>query len=684
VFHRGPVGASRAMGLAAGLLMVRCLLGAEDDPGRRAFPSLQGFTGLLNTPNALVTAEGTGDLQYSNQTETPYRQQVPWTDNYTLSFGLFPYLEGGARLMNRGPLNRDFSDNLKLQLPFLPAAFPKLAIGFQDFGGAATFLRTNYGVATQDLGPLRLSLGYGTGPARMKGLFGGAELFLTPWLQVLGEHDGSARNAGLRLSTPPGWLPSAVSLGALFKVGSNPQGQRGDLAVFLKVPLGHASRRTHGTEQPDPAKTPLPGAPSPQSPQAPAQGVPPADPGLSSLSRALTDLGFEQVRVGTQGGTLVLQYENHRYNHNQLDGLGVLLGTALAAAPDSLSGFRVAVHRQGLRVLEVSGPVAPFRDFFQNAGEPGPAELTHLAELVQIVSSASFRDLPGVDWLEPAPARGLRSELLLYPGLDKTLGTEVGVLDYRLSLMADWKLQLWPGGGLNARWDQPVAWSDDFRKGGIFETKGTEGRLDRVMLMQAVPLLPSLMTQFSFGQYLYRSKGWMNETVWIPGSGQHQFQLTSGQFRVSDDALTKVLLGTYRLYLPQWDTALEATAGSFYNRDRGYRLDLKRFFGDTALSVFYAKTSQKILGLALTVPLTPRRDLPPAAVQVRGWEHWPLNLYTVIKDPSQANYLAPGLAQVPDTPHSLREATYDDSRLNASYVKEHLARLREAYLRWKP
>ena len=674
-----PVCISRARGLVAGLLAASGWLCAQDDPGRRAFPSFQGYTGLLNTPNALVAPEGTSDLLYSNQTEYPYRQLVPWTDNYILSFGLIPHTEGGIRLMNRGPWNRDFSGNFKFQVPLLPAGFPKLAFGFQDFTGGSSYLRTNYGVATQDLGPLRLSLGYGTGPARMKGAFGGAELFVTPWLQVLGENDHTSRNAGLRLSSPAGWLPGAVSLGALFKVGSQPHGQRGDLAVFLKVPLGHASRRVHGTEPPILAKTP-PAAPAPQTH---AQEASAAGPELSSLSRALTDLGFEQVRVGTQGGILVIRYENHRYNHNQMDGLGVLLGTALEAAPASLSGFRVAVHRQGLRVLEVSGPMAPFRALFQNVGEPGPTELAQLGELLQVRSSASFRDLPEVDWLEPAPAGGLRSELLLYPGLDKTLGTEVGVLDYRLSVMADWKLQLWPGGGLNARWDQPVAWSDDFRKGGLFETKGNGGRVDRVMLMQAVPLLPSLMTQFSVGQYLYRSKGWMNETVWIPGSGQHQFQVTGGQLRVSDDALTKVLLGTYRLYLPNWDTSIEATAGSFYNRDRGYRLDLKRFFSDTAISVFYAHTTEKILGLALTVPLTPRRDLPPAAVQVRGWEHWPLSLYSVVKSPSQANPLTPGLAQLPDTPHSLREATYDDSRLNASYMKEHVARLREAYLRWK-
>jgi len=660
----------RALGLAAALVAAGPLRGA--DPDRGAFPSLQGFTGILNTPNALVTPEGAGDLLYSNQTEYRFRGLLPWTDNYILSVGWLPNLEGGIRLMNR-----DISANFKVQVPGLPAAGPKLAFGMQDFGGFFAYMRTSYGVATQDLGPLRLSLGYGTGPARMKGVFGGVELFVAPWLQVLAENDRAERNAGLRLSTPTGWLPGAMTLGALLREGSHAQGQRADLAVFLRVPLGRASGRVHAPARPAPVQAAPPAAPA----MAPPAPVP--DPPLTALARTLTGLGFEQVRLGTQGGTLVLQYENRRFNHNQLDGLGLALGMALAAAPEDLARFRVAIHRQGLRVLEVSGPVAPFRAWFQGAADPGPGELARLGELLQVASSASFRALPGVAWAGPEPGRGLRSELLLYPGLDKTLGSEVGILDYRLSLMADWKLELWPGGALNARWDQPVAWSDDFRKGGVFETKGTVGRLDRVMLMQAVPLLPGLITQFSAGQYLYRSHGWMNETVWIPGSGQHQFQITGGQFRVSDDAVSKVLLGSYRLYLPRWDAVLEATGGSFYNRDQGWRLDLKRYFGDTSLAVFYARTSERILGVALTVPLTPRRDLPAGPVQVRGWAHWPVSLYSVVQSPARANPLIPGLAQTPDTPHGLRGATLDDQRLNGSYLREHLPRLREAYLRWR-
>jgi hypothetical protein len=45
--------------------------------GLGASPSLQGFTGLLNTPNAQVTREGTADLGYSNQPEPRARRPPP-------------------------------------------------------------------------------------------------------------------------------------------------------------------------------------------------------------------------------------------------------------------------------------------------------------------------------------------------------------------------------------------------------------------------------------------------------------------------------------------------------------------------------------------------------------------------------------------------------------------------------
>lgn len=68
---------------------------------------------------------------------------------------------------------------------------------------------------------------------------------------------------------------------------------------------------------------------------APAAGgmVATAQDRLDSLARALRATGLDRVRVGMLGNQLVVEYENHRYLHNEADALGVVLGLAAEAAP---------------------------------------------------------------------------------------------------------------------------------------------------------------------------------------------------------------------------------------------------------------------------------------------------------------------------------------------------------------
>jgi hypothetical protein len=681
---------SLASRLALGFLLAAPAAQAQEVPYRAAYLSFQGSTGLFNVPNALVTAEGTADLLYTNQVDSRWSGRVPWSDTYLASFGLIPFAEGGIRLTEARGAARDLSANLKFQIPFLPDWAPRIAVGVQDYGGAAPYFRSRYGVLSQDLGPLRLTLGHGRGPDRLKGTFGGVELQVLDWLHLLGEHNTVDRNLGLRLLTPRGWLPGEARLGALVKQTLGSSRRHTDLGFTLKVPLGirsprvsdpgsfRGSRPGRPVERIEPPAGPLPFT-SPRL--APDLTTPDVRGFLGTLERTLVDQGLENVRVGTQGTVLVVTYENHRFNHNELDALGLVMGTALASPPASFTAFRVQVLRQQLQVLRVEGPTAPFKAFFAESGSTGLLDCRQLGSLLRVSGDPAATD---VAWLGPARnGSPLRVRLALYPGLDTAVGTEVGVFDYRLSLLPDLRVDLWKGATLNARWDVPVSWSENYRWEGMFGGKGTRTRLDRVMLQQALPLAPGLVTQFGAGQYEPQVRGWMNETRWAPGSGQHELHLSAGQFRPRSGDLTKVLVGTYRYYLPRLDAVLEATYGSFYNRDHGYRLELRRFFGDTALSVFYARTTYQIAGFSLSVPLTPRRDMRAGLVQVTGADRWSYGLYSVIRNPVGTNPVVSGLAKTLTTPQGLDQAYANSDRLSAAYLLEHLPRLREAYLRWR-
>lgn len=99
--------------------------------------SLQGVTGLLNTPNAEVADEGTASLLFSNQIESQWRDRVKREESYIFTIGIFSFAEIGGRLTEAPGKMRDLSANFKVRIPLIPrdAYFPQIAFGMQDLGG---------------------------------------------------------------------------------------------------------------------------------------------------------------------------------------------------------------------------------------------------------------------------------------------------------------------------------------------------------------------------------------------------------------------------------------------------------------------------------------------------------------------------------------------------------------------
>ena len=672
----------------------------------QGLPSLQGYTGLLNTPNALVAPEGAADFMFSNQPEVRWRDTSTLNNNTMLTVGMFPWVEGGIRLTVAhepiGPGVNDLSDNVKVQVPYLPDWFPKIAFGAQDFAGGNSFLRTHYGVMSQDFGPLRLSLGKGTGPNRLKGVFGGGEWTLRPWLQVLGEYDTTDKNIGTKILTPQDFLPGGMTLGLVTKYSLNYQPRHVDLGFSLRIPLaGRPARPAAQAASPAgpvyltaaPA-APVPGASAPEatsSGPAPATLVlektpeaaatPASSPYALTLARDLTALGFENVRTGTRGRTLVVEYENNRFNCNDIDGLGLVLGTVVAGAPDTYDTFLVSLRRQNLRMLDVEGPILPCRQFFRSWDGPSGT----LLDTLTIRQAEGFGSPEGVAWAGAVANTGwLHSRLLLGPGLSTVIGTEVGAFNYRLSLIPDLQTSLWRGAVLNWRWDVPLTWSQNYRPGQPFGRLGTTYSLDRIWVAQAIPLAQGLMAQLGGGRYDVQTNGAMGDLLWAPGEGHSLFTFKAAQFRVSGQPDQRATLGAYRYYYAPLETYVTATGGRFYDNDKGYRVDVKRYFRDTAFTVWYSKTDVKKLGFTFSLPLTPRRDMAPGWLQLRGTEAFNYGMSSVIRSPSGANYLTPNAALIPDTTYNLQRSFFNGDRLNGLYLKGHLARLREAYQLFKP
>lgn len=702
--------------------------------------SLQGFSGILNTPTGHVQSEGSINALFSNQKELyPDKKMPPWQNNYLFSVGMFRFAEIGGRLTTPngtgGGSGSDISANAKISSAPFTAGLrfsPAVAIGQQDLGGGpgAHKFRTTYLAASADPLPwLRLSTGYGRGPDRMKGIFGGVELKAHDWVTLLGEYDTRDYNAGLRLSAPPlPWFP--VSLTFTAKSALNRSSSL-DIAFGLTMPLDTkktaVSSQLSAVSKAEPTNLKTvepPGTPidaektRDQSNKSDTssglnQDLPQASDSSANIGvhRRLDDLsktiqnsatsplslirsrlvkaGFINVRVGQRDNReLVVEYENIIFNHNELDALGVVAGMAAESAPQSFETLRIIVKRRGISMISVAAPIASFSSFMKH--EKGGEELW---DALTVSYDTGVTD--GVVFVAGDGGPGFPSvSLMLSPGLTTFVGTEVGVFDYLLSLKPELAVQVWKGGVVNARWDIPLTWSENLDDGKQFSSSRTISRMERLMLFQAFKPLPDLMLNLGGGMVLHDNYGTLNEATWSPGGGEHSVRLTQAWTEnEKSHRRSETYLGSYRYFFSSLDLSLEATAGRFWAQDRGYLAEVKRFFGDAAVSLYYKNSTTyqegkrwQAAGIQFAFPLTPRRDLKVGPLVVRGTDEWAYAQETTLAIGGQKsnNVLTTPLAINPQPPTALYRAYYNRGRLSSAYIKSHLERLREAWLKYGP
>ena len=670
--------------------------------------SLEGFTGILNTPNAAVTREGYIYALYSDQKENSLRPRLKREDSYMFSVGLFDLLEIGGRFTEAPNYSytsggmRDLSGNFKLQVPFIPRGeyIPQLAVGVQDLGGNLHRLRTVYGVATAEIWRLRISAGAGNGPDRMKGGFGGIEAKAFDWLYLLGEYDTREANVGLRLVTPE-LFGIPVNLQVTVKSALNDKQGNPEYGFGLQMPLGydHYNRqplaKAMENAQDKGAESFRANAAEPQA--AADRTAPVASPQTLNASSAaeqrraamlrlrdrLAKDGFQYLRVGEgEGGLLVVEYENGRYTSNELDGMGIVAGIAAEMAPAGFDNLRLVLLKKGIKIFQVTAPVSGVKAFMADAS--GEEKLRDSLQATPELSGDS-----GVHFVAEAVNPGwLRPSLVLYPELKTFIGMENSPADYLLSLRPDLYLPLWKGAVANARWDIPLSWSDSFDDGQPLRGSRTPSRMDRLMLFQALRLAPTLMADIGAGMIVHDSNGTLNELLWQPGDGTHRFHLRQA-FAVNSQthARNEVYLGAYRYRYAPLDLSLEATAGRFWSRDTGFTVELKRFFGDTAFSVYYknvrSAADERIHagGIQFSFPLTLRREMNPSPVQLKGSDEWNYAQETEIASKG-LNQVGRDIAINPQPAFNLATVFYNRDRLTESYLKKHLLRLRDAYIRY--
>ena len=684
--------------------------------------SFAGYTGLINTPNAEIQDKGVVGFGYNNQLDINGDKYIDG-HNFIVSAGLYDNLEvSGLIATNTMHDNlfvgegrkqiRDLSFNAKFQIPYIPKDWFSLAIGGRDIGGYENKYRTYYVVASKELWDFRFSAGAAKSDSlhgQMDGMFAGVEYQVFDWFSLQAEHDAEAFNAGAKITIPKKWLYDIGELTFISRFYSNTDYSEPDTywGVNFSMPLSSEDKQNYKKVEAAPYVAPVSTQPiakiddhglgfiqtalAPELAeqtkaltvasvkQAPTQTTQKlANSSLNSqvieLKEALINDGFENVVVGYNLNTIFVNFENSVFNRNDIDAIGVVLGRITENVTNESTHFNVQLSKTDIPLIAIQGNVDNYRLFIEKGVSP---------DLNVQQGKANIPE--GVVWAGKAEASPyFKPRLTLSPATSNTYATEFGVFDYSIGLRAELDVPLWQGGGIKVTGQTILDESSDFEDNGVFDNYSLDEGIVDAMLHQtfALPFGFYNQTQIGFFKSYFDYKAIINETAWLSPEGRHVVSAKIAYFDYADyRASREYETLTYQYNWVERDITLHATAGQYFYGDSGYQLESRFWFGDSYVAVYYENTDAQKAGVAINIPLTPRKDMKVTPFgQLKGRDNWRIGLSTQI---GKLNTLVFNQAYAPSSQITLDKTMYKRGRLTSSYIYSNLARMKEAYESYK-
>ena len=622
--------------------------------------NLHGQTGLLEVPTAQPMGTGLSSA-YVGQ-----REHAAAYDNYQIygfALGYWPELELVGRIVEISTGTRDLSGDFKWRL--LNRAGFSLAVGAQDFAGEAQNFRTRYLVATQQLGSLSLTVGYGDELDRLQGAFGGVQLSLGRWLDLMADHDAEQLNAGVRLnlSNGGGWRVSALAAREL-------EDERSWAGILnLQWPLGYRSERQSDAEA------------SVSSSRVVSVGA--TGDGWGVTQQGLLAAGLDDLSLGEPApGTARLIFDGARYPHSHLDGLGVALAVMARDLPANIDTVELVQQSNGVPQIFLRSPRAVAEAWL--GGELSDGQWRQAGLVVRYAQSwdADARQMV----LRVAPSgRATPLTVSIEPQLRSFVATEMGVLDVDVDARLRGSFALGNGARINASVIAPIYRTDDFDNPATFGNQRAHSGLDQLLLQKLAVVQAGWRSHVATGFMRVQNQDMgavLHEQMLTSGSGHLQWRIYGGYF-FNHQTSRSIGLTELNTWFPAQDISLKLAAGRFIAGDSGVRAELSRYFGDTAVHLFWRAQGRfdQAGGLGFSMPIGPRRAPSLGPVMVVGDPAWNHRVSTTINAADQRNPLRPALLREELPDWDIEQDVYDRGRLAPVWVLKHLGRLREAA--WK-
>jgi hypothetical protein len=605
------------------------------------------------------------------------------------------------------------------------------ATNFRSIYGVGTYsegpLEVSAGLARRSSSHPKVSM------APLSGPFASAAWQPLPWVRGQLEYTDGKAWAGVRLFAPNAWLPDGWTayIGTNHSLSNTALTHRSWISAGISIPLYKSpSLPGSGPKAPPPqlrrgerplptyealtlprrdddrAEVPLGPAPHADAPADQSRSsVPPDDSDLKQLATALGAKGLDDISVGRlPDGTVAVRANNASYGWNSVDALGAALGVIGRTLGSARVPYRIVLTERQIPLVAVVGETGCLREWINNSNVACAA-----GRLSTPASGALDEIVSGVAWvIEHQKPAWQTLHVSISPVLRTNIGTEVGAFDYSLGARVGLRLPLWAGASIEARRDVPLSNSTNYEPTAAFAPLRVRGQTERLALTQSLRLpmerwlapgdkakalrwgLTAITAQASVGRVGDSMDGIDGQVRWEPGEGRHRVTakaayLRNGNFdptvSLLGPRLAKPLLASYRYTVAETRTYLEATAGQFLYGDRGFEFGLRQWFSDVAVRAYYRRTafsgapSRQFVGIELSVPIGPRRDLAAGShFQFGGTPRFSHAVETLVRGGNNA--VRPGFGL--DSPAPAVDETFNSDRAGLVYFEDNMRRIRDA------
>jgi hypothetical protein len=400
---------------------------------------------------------------------------------------------------------------------------------------------------------------------------------------------------------------------------------------------------------------------------------------VSELQELLVMQGFTSVRAGTisnQPHSLVVEFDNHRYSRDEVDGFGVALGLIVTKAPIAFKSVVLVSKKLGLPVATLQ--VDRLKYHLYLAGEPSRV----VEESLQFNTLTHLED-EEINWLTqtsyPILIKGT-----LEPRQVFTAGTEVGNFDNSIGVNGNIYVPLWKGAEFFASYTEQLYDTNNFGKGTIFG----EGLIDGFVnfsIQQSYQLFGVFNTT-TLGEFTRTAYGLQQESTKYFNNGATYLQYRGSQIeaknrrlRVKSRTSQSLTLSHYHEY---FDWYYDATYHQYLTEDSGFEFGLKKDFGDVSARLLLRQSELvKVAGLEFEIPFSFREGPRQfKGVQLNGSNVWRQGLITKIGE-ERNDIIFEGIG-VSRFRYRSGDVFFNRQRNHQDHYIQNLPRMRDAFYKY--